>query len=263
MLINDNTKKKLPIKDFSDYFVVTDFDRTITNGASKTSWSILAGSDLVPKDYVVDRQKLYDKYRPIEIDETMNFETRSKLVSEWYKKHIELFVKYKVSEDLFEKAASDLRIMEFREGARQFLTFLYKKGIPLIIISAGIGNFIECFLRKNNCFYDNIYISSNKILFDNGVAIGASDNIIHSLNKDEVSLPKEIRDRLSERKRVILLGDQESDLKMVNSSLHEDVITVGFFQASSKISFEEYRKLFDIVCSEEDNYKVLSKKLFN
>ena len=50
---------------------------------------------------------------------------------------------------------------------------------------------------------------------------------------------------------------------MVNPSLHEDVITVGFFQASSKISFEEYRKLFDIVCSEEDNYKVLSKKLFN
>lgn len=82
----------MPIKDFSDYFVVTDFDRTITNGASKTSWSILAGSDLVPKDYVVDRQKLYDKYRPIEIDETMNFETRSKLVSEWYRKHIELFV---------------------------------------------------------------------------------------------------------------------------------------------------------------------------
>ena len=38
---------------------------------SKTSWSILASSDLVPKEYVKERQELYDYYRPIEIDEVL------------------------------------------------------------------------------------------------------------------------------------------------------------------------------------------------
>ncbi len=69
--------KNLPLSDLSDLYVVADFDRTITKGNSKTSWSILANSNLVPKEYVADRQALYDKYRPIEIDETLPLEYRS------------------------------------------------------------------------------------------------------------------------------------------------------------------------------------------
>ena len=35
---------------------------------------------------------------------------------------------------------------------------------------------------------NNIYISSNKIIFKDGIANGVDKNIIHSLNKNEVSL---------------------------------------------------------------------------
>lgn len=44
MIINSEIKSLLPIKDLDNVYVVTDFDRTITNGNSKTSWSILASS---------------------------------------------------------------------------------------------------------------------------------------------------------------------------------------------------------------------------
>ena len=142
MYINKDIKAKLPINNFEEYYVVTDFDRTITKGNSKTSWSILANSDLVPKEYAEERQALYDIYRPIEIDEHLDLETKSAKVKEWFQKHIELFVKYETSEEVFEKAATDLRVMEFRDGAKEFISYLHKKNIPLIIISAGIGNFI-------------------------------------------------------------------------------------------------------------------------
>ena len=46
-----------------------DFDFTITDKTSTTSWGILGKSNLVPKDYVTKRQNLYDYYSPIEIDE--------------------------------------------------------------------------------------------------------------------------------------------------------------------------------------------------
>ena len=141
MFISDTVKNSLPFQDLNNVYIVADFDRTITTGNSQASWSILANSDLVPKSYVEERQKLYEKYRPIELDETMDFKLRTQLIKEWFQKHIELFVKYQISEEIFEKAATNLRVLEFRPGAKEFLSFLNENQIPLIIISAGIGNF--------------------------------------------------------------------------------------------------------------------------
>ena len=256
MKVNEEKKKLFPVN-WKDCYVVADFDRTITNGSSKTSWSILAESDLVPSLYTKERQELYDIYRPIEIDSDMPLEEKSAKVKEWFELHINLFVKYGIREELFEKAATDLRIMEFRHGAREFLRFLYENQVPVIIISAGIGNFIECFLRNNGCLYANIYISSNKIKFTDGIASGVEDNIIHSLNKNEVSLPMEIREKCEGRNHVVLLGDQVSDLNMVDESKHEGVIKVGFMTDETGEQLEEYERHFDIVIENGEDYNDL------
>ena len=234
MYISNTAKNALPIKDLNSVYVVADFDRTITNGSSQTSWSILSSSNLVPKSYIKERNELYDYYRPIEVDSTIDSELKMKLVKEWFQKHIELFIKYQLTEEIFNEAATNLRVMEFRNGAKEFLKFLHQNNIPLIIISAGIGNFIESFLKHYDCYYDNIYISSNKILFENGIASGIDKNIIHSLNKNEVSLPKYITEKLKNRNQVILLGDQVSDLKMVDKKAHDSVLTIGFVANDSQ-----------------------------
>lgn len=259
-MIKNCEKETLKIEDWNKCYVVADFDRTITNGNSKTSWSILASSDLVPKEYADERNALYEIYRPIEIDPDMPLAQKSAKVKEWFKLHIELFIKYGISEELFELAARDLRIMEFRKGAKEFLKFLADNGVPVIIISAGIGNFIECFLKNNDCLFDNIYISSNKITFTDGIATGTEGDIIHSLNKNEVSLPDEVREKLVGRDQVILLGDQPSDLNMVDESRHESVLKVGFVTADA--SDEEHLKTyrgFDLVIEPGENYDDLMK----
>lgn len=263
MIINENILKKLPINNLGSYYVVADFDRTITKQSSKTSWSILANSNLLPPDYALKRQKLYDTYRPIELDETMDVSKRSMFISEWYKKHIELFSEYKITEEIFEKAATDFRIMEFREGAVRFLRFMHDNNVPVIIISAGIGNFIETFLKKNNALFDNIFVSSNRIVFKDGVAIGVGENIIHSFNKNEVSLPQNIKEKIKGRSNVILLGDQISDLMMVNYESHKDVIKIGFHSNQTNIPIANYTESFDIVCQDDDNYNDIMDKLFS
>ena len=253
MFIHKNIKDKLPISDYDNLYVVADFDRTITKGNSKTSWSILAHSDLVPKEYAEERQALYDIYRPIEIDEHLDLETKSAKVKEWFHKHIELFVKYHTSEEVFEKAATDLRVMEFRNGAKEFVEFLHEHNIPLIIISAGVGNFIESFFKHNDCYLDNVYISSNMIIFKDGIASGVGNNIIHSLNKNEVSLPDDIHEKIKNRNNVILLGDQVSDLNMVDRNLHDQVITIGFLTDETHEKDQMMKDNFDIVCEMTDN----------
>ena len=145
------------INDWKDnsVYVLTDFDRTITVGNSESSWSILSKSNMVPKEYVEERQKFFNYYRPFEIDEKLDYETKCKLMTEWWNKHIGLFIKYQLSEEVINTAAKNLRVMSFREGAREFLENMRDRNIPVIIISAGIGNFIEQFLIKNNCNFEN------------------------------------------------------------------------------------------------------------
>ena len=230
-------------------------------GNSKTSGSILANSDLVPDSYIKDRQTLYDYYRPIEISDNLDYSYKLQMMREWYQKHVDLFVKYKVSKKIFDEAATNLRIMEFRPYAREFIRFLYEHNIPLIIISAGIGNFIESFLEHNNCKFDNIYISSNNIIFENGVAVGVGKNVIHSFNKNEISLPDDIFARIKNRDNVLLLGDQVSDLNMVNKNDHKLVITVGF--TTPDVEKNVMVRNFDIVCEKDDGYDKLQNIVFN
>ena len=106
---------------YNSIYVLTDFDRTITVGNSESSWSILSKSNMVPKEYVEERQAFFNYYRPFEIDETLEYETKIKLMTEWWNKHIGLFVKYRLSEEVINNAAQNLRVMSFREGAKEFL----------------------------------------------------------------------------------------------------------------------------------------------
>ena len=264
MIVNDVRKECnmiLPIKDINKYYVVADFDRTLTMGDSKTSWSILADTPLLPLSYTKERNDLYNKYRPIEIDESIDFETRFKLVREWYQKHIELFIKYQLKEDVF-NIANEYNSMQFRTGVLDFLKILNDNNIPLIIISAGIGNFIEAFLNKNNCYYNNISVISNKIIFKDGIAVGV-ENIIHSLNKNETAIPTSIKEKIKDRNNVILLGDQIGDLQMADETKYDSIIKIGFYNEIINMEYKEFKKYFDIVyIDKKDDYHTLIKTLF-
>lgn len=231
----------------NNYYIVTDFDRTITAGDSESSWGTLSKSNSVPKEYVEERQKLYNKYRPIEIDLTLDYETKNKLMIEWWTNHINLFIKYKLKESIIKNTAQNPNMMKFRAGAQEFLKKMHDKNIPIIIISAGIGNFIKEFLIQNNVLYDNIYIVANFIKFENGIATGISNNIIHSLNKNAISIPNEVKDLIKDKENIVLLGDGIDDIKMVSEDKKDPTLKIGFLNANTEKDFNEYMKAFDVV----------------
>ena len=119
--IKENTKER--IRDWKDdsIHILTDFDKTITLGHSDSSWGILTKSNLMPESYAEDRQKLLNYYRPIEIDESLDYETRDKTMVEWWHKHMDLFVQYRLPESIVLEAAKSTNVMIFREGAKEFL----------------------------------------------------------------------------------------------------------------------------------------------
>ena len=261
LYIKEGTKEKIKGWHAQDIHILADFDRTITEGNSNSSWSILSKSNLVPKEYVEERQKLYDYYRPIEIDENISYEEKNRLMSEWWNKHINLFIKYQLSEDVINNACNDLRVMAFRKGSKEFLEKMHIKNIPVIIISAGIGNFIKQFLINNNCYYDNIYIVSNFIKFENGIATGIIGNVTHSFNKNEVFLDNNLQKLLEDRPHTILLGDQISDILMAKEERRDDALKIGFLDECVDENLKFYKEAFDIVGINNVSYHEIFENL--
>lgn len=262
MIYSEKIKEKLPLNR-DKLYVVADFDKTITKSDSQASWGILSKTNYLPKQYTIDRQNLYNTYRPIEIDNSIDEKIKYTKMQEWYKKHVDMLVSYKLPEEVVEKAINNEDIMKFRDGAKEFLDFLNKNNIPLIIISAGIGNFIKLFLKKYNCYYSNINIVANTIKFENGIATGIEGNIIiHSLNKNEIAITQNIKNTIQKKEQILLLGDQIEDLKMISEEKRDKTIRVGFLNQTSQEAVEEYKKYFDIVCEEDTSYTELQELLF-
>lgn len=259
--IKENVQNKINSWNDSSIYVVTDFDRTLTKGNCMSSWNVLDNSPFLPKEYSKETKKLFETYYPIEIDEALEEKIKNQFMVEWWTKHINLFKKYKLKEELIETTTINKETLEFRKGAKNFLENMYKRKIPVIIISAGFGNFIEQFLIKNDCNYNNIYIVSNFIKFENGIAVGTKDHIIHSLNKDTNHLPKKVKQQIRNRNHIILLGDAVADVKMVNKDQRKEALKIAFVEKDRRKNITYFKKEFDIICTNHTSFDELKEKI--
>lgn len=242
-------------------YVLTDFDRTITSKDSYVSWDILSKNNLVRNEYINEVNNLFKHYRPIEINESLSEEIRSKYMVEWWNEEIRLFNKYNLNEDIINKASSNMDLIKFRKGGYEFLKNMKDRNIPVIIISAGIGNFIEKFLEFNNCYYDNIFVLSNFLKFDNSNIVGFHSDIIHSLNKNVVTLPNNIKDLISLRNNIILMGDNVADVNMAKFSDKKNILKIGFLEEKINENKNVFIDNFDVIGINDVGFDELSKKV--
>lgn len=247
MIYINNQDKINRIKlDSNNFYVVADFDKTLTEGTSNSTWGVLANANQVGTEYKEKRIALYNKYRPIEIDQTISEEEKSIAMTEWWQAHINLFYEYGLKQEAIKNAIEDGNL-KYRQGAKAFLKKMYELNVPVIIISAGIGNVIEEFLNNENDYFSNIKIVSNFIEFENGMIKSIKGETIHALNKNIVSLDGESKNALANRKNILLLGDGLADLKMISEEEKENAITVGFLEEKIEENLQYFNKEFDIV----------------
>ena len=206
----------------------------------------------------------YDlKYRPIEKDYTITLEEKTKAMQEWYEGCMDLYYKYKLTKEKLAKSIEKSDLI-FRKDAKEFLQSMYENDVPVIILSAGIGNVIRQFLADNNCDFENIHIISNFIEFDENGNMKKFDNskIIHTLNKTlENHLPEEWQEKIDEKEWALLFGDLIEDLNMLPKNQKEKAVTIGFLEECEKRSLEKYKKNFDLVLiGEEAEFSKFNQK---
>lgn len=258
IFINNNNKLSHLSPD--DTYILADFDGTITRNTRDSSWTSIFKNPNVKDDFVQECVRIFNYYHKYEIDESIPMEHKMKIMTEWYKKNIETLIRFGITEEMINYSANNESIMCFRNGAESFLSDMNSKGVPIVIISAGVGNIIQQFLINSNCNYPNIYICSNFLEYENGTIKGVRDNnLIHPLNKNEVSLPQHIQEKVNNRNNVILLGDSIPDIKMANPK--KNIHMIGFLDEEVEERLSDFKDHYDIVCTDNTSFDELQNKL--
>lgn len=257
MIHINNNEKIEKLKDLSNYYVITDFDRTLTTKESEPSIGIvpryLGGKCLE------ERMKIFNYYRPLELDYTLDVIEKQKIMKEWANKSFTLVSKY-ITEDNIDKAIENAN-MHLRKGAKEFLLKMNSMNIPVIIMSSGVGNIVKAFLEKEKCLFDNIKIVSNFYEFRNGETYIDLKNIMATVNKEYKKIPEDIRNEIEQKENTLLFGDLIEDIKMANEEKLSNTITFGFLDANIEQNLETYKNNFDVVLTDNNDFNDVIKIL--
>ncbi len=262
----NSAKQKINNLNVNDLYIVSDFDRTITSYDSISSWGALCIYDKLPESFYREVEDSYNKYRPIELDLDLKYAEKSKEMQAWSQSSFQNIINHSFKKEWLEEIADRHDFMEFRDGFVDFLKFTNQHNIPVIIISAGIGDIIKMFLDRNGCRFNNVFVVSNFFEYKNGIVSGLERDIIHTLNKSQITFTPKIQNVIQNREQILLFGDLIDDIYMINEDKHKNALKVGFLdghQCDDADTLEEYRDNFDIVATKESNFTQIKELLFS
>lgn len=273
VIINHNKleviKQAISNAGIAHFHVAADFDRTLTktfiNGVDTPSLiSVLRTEKMLTPDYSAKAQKLFEKYHAIETDTDYPDDKKLMAMHEWWQKHIQLLIDSRLNKkDLVTIVNSGK--LELRDGACVLIKWLDEHSVPLMIFSSsGLGvDMIALYLKKCRRLFSNTHIISNIIKWDKGgYAVGFQEPIIHGMNKGEHALEKyPIFKLIKNRKNILLLGDNPSDLGMVAGIKYDNIIRIGFLNIDVKKNLEVFKQNFDVVITGDENMDYVNKLL--
>lgn len=245
-----NHKEKLNVIKLNknNFYVLIDFDRTITEAKSFSAWRVLYYSELLGKEF---KQKYAKIHEETELSKSESNEAKQKAFEQRFMAYMDLLRDCHFNKDILEKAVekTDLTL---RDGAEEFFRKMYENNIPVIIISSSIKNVIEEYLKQNHVYYDNIYIYANDLDMN-----GKKENDVTNVtpyNKDKIEFSKELKKNIKDKKYILLLGDIPDDVNMVSKEKLNHTITIGFLEKDIEANLEKYNKTFDIVLTNHASF---------
>ena len=237
---------------FENLCVVSDWDRTMTyphthDGKPTTSYLVIVHGNYLGEPYRVEMERLYQRYRWVEVDTALPPIEKSKYMHNWWADAFDLLHQFDLTLDMVEDIARQ-DFMVLRNGALDFFNMLLKWHIPLDIVSAGLGDVIDGFLMHRGLLTPNVCVTANRLTFDgDGCVMGFEEPVIHSLNK-------QMDAGATGGHCVLLMGDTLEDAAVVSDQDCEAVIRVGFLNAETQIHRDAYLSVYDVVVDGDLRY---------
>lgn len=251
----ENLKSAIGKDGPENFHVLSDFDQTLNKAFVGGRFvpsliSLLRDGHHLTPDFAEKSHALFNKYHPIEIDTSLPAGEKDRAMVKWWMEHFDLLFKSGLKKEDIESIVNSGKI-KLREGLCDFINFLGKRKIPLVIMSSsGLGgDALEILLKKEGCFNGNIFFITNTLIWDKeGRAIGVKEPIIHSMNKDETVLKNfPAFKKIKNRKNVLLLGNTAEDVGMAAGLDYKNLLKVGFLNEKAEKNLENFKKTFDVV----------------
>jgi len=217
-----------------------DFDSTLTkyhhNGKRCDSChGMIANTPLVSEAYHKKTWDMYHHYQPMEVDTSMSIQDKIPYMIEWYEKSHGSMV---AMEPPLMRTGIEIMVRDstayLRDGAKAMIGSLAEEEVPLLVLSAGIGDVVQEVLKQNGALLPNVEIISNFMIFDDVTQrlVGFKEPLIHMFNKDESAFHDDHTDyfdKMRHRHNVILLGDCLGDANMSHGAANpECILKIGF-----------------------------------
>jgi HAD superfamily hydrolase (TIGR01544 family) len=211
---------------------------------------------------------MYARFHPIEVDEKRSVAERREAMETWWEQAHELLLRQRVTRETFrELVKSEGKNVYFRDRTHELFGELKRRGVPLLIFSAGLGDLIDAVVEREQGWGAHAHVVSNHLSFapeGEGVAIGFRHGNITTFSKNEAVLTQlhpvwesEVRNR----RFAVVLGDSIGDAHMAEGVPHECVLTIGFLNRGQEESLAEYTAAFDVVLREDNTMDYLIELL--
>ncbi|KAI4503201.1 hypothetical protein M0802_001423 [Mischocyttarus mexicanus] len=247
--------------------VVTDFDLTLTKQhvdgkLMLSSFGLFGECNQLPSTYINESKRLYQKYRPIEIDPNLAVEEKIKAMSDWMVSAEKLLKGIEFDpKELYEVVRN--YGTPLRDGTKELMEKLNEANIPVLVFSAGLGDAVEAVLKCHDVLLNNVKIISNFLKY-NGNQIDGFKNkkLIHAFNKNEHSMEQDYFKVIEGRQHVLLMGDTTGDAYMVNGMDNAvAVLKIGFLYDKAEENLNNYMNEFDIVLVDDQTMQVATEIL--
>jgi len=167
--------------------------------------------------------------------------------------------------------------VELREGTEKMMNHLLKNNIPVLVLSAGLGDLVEEILRYYKVYHSNVKVVSNFLEYDEeGNIVGLAGDVIHVFNKNEKSLKPvertnsdhvendDLINQIHKRSNVLLMGDSLGDPCMADGIENPSaVLKIGFLNHNIETDQEitrlrKYMDAYDVVLVDDQTTDVFN-----
>lgn len=239
--------------------VFLDFDRTVTRCFLADGRRCVSGHGLLEATLSQRVQtkgaELFQRYYPIEIDPVLPIEEKLPHMHAWYMEMHGIYVEEGITRQQLERCVAACDQIELREGVDCFLRYCQDScpPIPVVIMSAGLGDVIEIYLRQRLPFElkSTTTIVSNRMTFsEEGMLNGFSEPLLHMYNKTAARMTESDFALVAGMGACLVVGDSLGDLTMADG-LKAEKFTVGLLNERIEDRLQSYKDGFHVVCHEE------------
>lgn len=247
--------------------ILSDFDRTLTyhcQGGQKNSVliAVLQEGNYLPPEYGIKARALYEKYHPLEINPDISLAEKKAAMVEWYGQMFDLMISSGLTKEIVERAVKDC-LIKLRDGVEDWLDFIKRLQIPLIIFSSsGLGGeAIGIFLDRLKKHLPDIHVLANSFIWDEiGKATGVNEPLMHPFNKDETLIHNfPFFAVIKNRHNVILLGDSSGDVGMVEGFEYDNLLKIGFLNGRVEENLESFKQVYDVIILGDSSFAFINQ----